>query len=166
MFQNFGTKSGLFVAAVDRMSREVVGYLASLGERSHDVGELLSVLLAHEHQDRMHRPSAFGAMFAEAANSSEPAIRKAGRMAHFRMMRAVVELLRRGQHDGSIRDDVDAATLGWLILSQIHARQFRRARSDTSPTLERSMLDALLTALGPPPPASRRRRVDRVRRRP
>lgn len=147
VFQNFSTKSGLFAAVLDRMSEEVVRYLSVLGARSPDVADLLAVLLAHEHQDRLHSKGAFGTMFAEAANNSEPSIRNAGRRAHARTMEAVVELLRRGQHEGSIRDDIDATNLGWLVLSQIHARQFRRAHSHTSPTLEHALLKALLDAI-------------------
>jgi AcrR family transcriptional regulator len=150
VFQNFGSKSGLFVAVLERMSDEVARYLAVLGEHSPDVAELLSTLLAHEHQDQMHGPGAFGTVFAEAANSPEPSIRKAGRRAHARTVQAVVELLFRGQHEGSIRDDVEATTLGWLLLSQIHARQFRRAHSETSPTMERAFLEALLVSIRPP----------------
>jgi AcrR family transcriptional regulator len=149
VFQNFGTKSRLYVAVVDRVSHEVVRYLSALATDSPEVGKLLSVLLAHEHQDRLHGPGAFGSMLAEAANSPDPTIRKAGRRAHGRMMQAVVDLLRRGQRDGSIRRDVEATTLGWLVLSQIHARQFRRMHSDTSVALEHSMLDALLAAMRP-----------------
>jgi AcrR family transcriptional regulator len=150
VFQNFGTKSGLFVAVLDRISDQVARYLSMLGDQSPDVAQLLSVLLAHEHQDRMHGPGAFGTMFAEAANNKEPSIREAGRRAHARTLQAVVELLRRGQHEGYIREDVDATTLGWLVLSQIHSRQFRRAHSDTSPTMERALLEALLAAMRPP----------------
>jgi AcrR family transcriptional regulator len=150
VFQNFGSKSGLFVAVLERMSDEVVQHLAELGERSRDVAELLNTLLSHEHQDRMHGPGAFGTVFAEAAASSDPSIRKAGRRAHAKTLQALVELLRRGQHEGSIRDDVEATTLGWLLLSQIQARQFRRAHSETSTTMERAVLDALLAAIRPP----------------
>ena len=150
VFQNFGSKSGLFVTVLERMSDEVVQHLAVLGERSPDVAELLSMLLSHEHQDRMHGPGAFGTVFAEAATSSDPSIRKAGRRAHAKTLQALVELLRRGQHEGSIRDDVEATTLGWLLLSQIQARQFRRAHSETSTTMERAVLDALLAAIRPP----------------
>jgi AcrR family transcriptional regulator len=150
VFQNFGSKSGLFVAVLERMSDEVVRYLAMLGEHSSDVAELLTTLLAHEHQDKMHGPGSFGTVFAEAANSSEPSIRKAGRRAHTRTVQAVVELLRRGQREGSIRDDVEATSLGWLLLSQIHARQFRRAHSETSPTMEHAFLEALLVSIRRP----------------
>jgi AcrR family transcriptional regulator len=150
VFQNFGTKSGLFIAVLDRMSAEVTRYLAALGDHSANVAELLSVLLGYEHQDRMHGPGAFGTVFADAGTSSEPSIRKAGRRAHAQTVQGVVQLLRRGQREGSIRGDVDATELGWLILSQIHARQFRRAHSETSPAMERDFVHALVAALRPP----------------
>jgi AcrR family transcriptional regulator len=151
VFQNFGTKSGLFVAVLERVSEEVVRYLAVLDEQSRDVAELLSVLLAHELQDRIHSRGGLGMIFVEAAKNVDASIREAGRRAHSRTVQAVAELVSRGQTEGSIRDDIDAVTLGWLVLSQIHARQFRRAHTDTSPTLEQAMLDALLAALRPPP---------------
>lgn len=154
VFQNFGTKSGLFVAVLDRVSDEVVRYLAVLAEQSPDVPELLSVLLAHELQDRIHSRGGLGMIFVEAANSADPSIRETGRRAHARTVQAVAELLRRGQSEGAIRDDIDAVTLAWLVLSQIHARQFRRAHADTSSALEHAMLDALLAALRPPPTRS------------
>jgi AcrR family transcriptional regulator len=150
VFQNFGTKSGLFVAILDRMSDEVVRYLSGLGDDSPSVAALLSVLLAHERQDQMHGPGGAGMMFAEAATNADPAVRKAGQRAHARTLQALIGILRRGQREGSIRDDVDATPLGWLVLSQIHARQFRRAHSETSPTTERALLDALLVAFRPP----------------
>jgi AcrR family transcriptional regulator len=155
VFQNFGTKSGLFIAVLERMSEEVARYLAALSVHSADVAKLLSELLAHEHQDRMHGPGGFGTMFAEAANSAEPAIRNAGRRAHAQTVQGVVQLLRRGQKERSIRDDVDATTLGWLLLSQIHARHFRHAHSETSVVLEGAFLEGLLAALRPPEHAGR-----------
>jgi len=43
---------------------------------------------------------------------------------------------------------VDATALAWLVLSQIRARQFRRTHTtESSPTLEQAMLEALLAAL-------------------
>jgi AcrR family transcriptional regulator len=151
VFQNFGTKSGLFVAVIDRMAEEAAGFLSALASDSPDVAKVLSALLAHEHQDRLHGPGAFGSTFADAAQSAEPAVRRAGRRAHARMMQALVDLLEHGQRDGSIRKDVEATALGWLILSQIHARQFRRKHSETSVALEGSMLEALMAALRPRP---------------
>jgi len=151
IFQNFGTKSDLFVGVLEQATNELVGYLAMLREQSRNVAELLSVLLGHELQDRMHAGGGLGAMFAKAAaNSSAPSIRRAGHRAHDRIRGAVAGLLRRGQAEGSIRSDVDATALGWLVISQIHARQFRRAHGQTSHTLEDAWLRALVAALRPP----------------
>lgn len=149
VFQNFGTKSGLFVAVLDRAADEVVRHLSEVGEHSRNVAQTLSGLLTHEHLDRMHRSGGLGMIFAEAANNSQPTIRKAARRAHARTVQAMAKLLRRGQAEGSIRNDVDAVTLGWLVLSQIHARQFRRAHSETSTVLEDATLEALLAAIRP-----------------
>jgi AcrR family transcriptional regulator len=149
VFQNFGTKSDLFVAVLERVADEVTRYLAALGEQSTTVAELLSRLLAQEHQDRIHSAGGLGMIFLEAASNPEPVVREAGHRAHTRTVQAVADLLRRGQAEGSIRDDVDALTLGWLVLSQIHAGQFRRAHTSRSPNLEQAMLDALLAVLGP-----------------
>jgi AcrR family transcriptional regulator len=150
VYQNFGTKAGLFVAVLEHASGEFVRHLEIITKRSPDATQLLSVLLSPEALDRMHGTGGLGSMFAEAANSPDPAIRRAGRRGHDRMMRALVELFRRGQVEGSIRRDVDAAALGWLVLSQVHARQFRRAHAAASDILERAMLGALLAALRPP----------------
>lgn len=149
VFQNFGTKSELFVAVLERVADEVTGYLALLGEQSTTVAGLLSRLLAHEHQDMLHSSGGLGTIFLEAANNPEPPVRMAGHQAHARTVQAVAELLRKGQAEGSIRDDVDAVTLGWLVLSQIHARQFRRAHTTTSPALEQAILEAVVAVLGP-----------------
>lgn len=163
VFQNFGTKSALFVAVLKQASDEIVRYLAVLAEQSADIAELLTVLLSHELQDRMLSSGALGAMFAEAARNSEPSIREAGRRAHQRMVQALAEFLHRGQIEGSIRADVDAVKLGWLVVSQIHSRQFRRAHADTSPTLEHAMLDALLAVLRPSDKAVQRAAVEGTR---
>jgi AcrR family transcriptional regulator len=149
VFQNFGTKAGLFAAVLDRAADEVITYVTLLAERSANAAEFLSALLAHDHQDRMHTSGGLGMIFSEAGTNSEPLFRKAARRAHTRTLHAVAELLRRGQAEGSIRDDVGAVTLACLVISQIHARQFRRAHSETSATLENAMLGALLAAIRP-----------------
>jgi len=149
VFQNFGTKADLFLAVLERVADEVIKSLALLGAQSATVAELLSRLLAPKYQDGLHSPGGLGMIFVEAANNAEPRVREAAHLAHTRTVQAVAELLRRGQAEGSIRNDVDAVTLGWLLLSQIHARQFRRAQSRTSPAVEDAMLKALLAILGP-----------------
>jgi AcrR family transcriptional regulator len=153
VFQNFGTKAGLFEAVLDHVADEVARYLAVLGEQASDVVDLLSILLESDLHDRLHRAGGIGMLFAEAAGSTDNAIRRAGMRANERVTRALADVLRRGQDDGSVRADVDTPALAWLVLSQVHARQFRRAHAGgTSPALEQAMLDALLAALAPPDP--------------
>src|SRR5207249_6231781 len=95
-----------------------------------------------------------GMLFMEAASRFEEPIRDAVRRANERTVQGLAALLRRGQDEGSVRGDVPTVALAWLVLSQVHSRQFRRARTaDMSPALEAAMLEALLVALGPPAPA-------------
>lgn len=151
VFQNFGTKAGLFVAVLDRVTEGLCAHLASLGEQSRDVVELLSTLLAPDLQDQLHSSGELGMLFVEAAHQFEEPIREASRRAHERTMEAVAAVLRRGQDEGSIRTDVAAVPLAWLVLSQVQARQFRRAHAgDVQTALEQAMLEALLAALRPP----------------
>jgi AcrR family transcriptional regulator len=153
VFQNFGTKAGLFTAVLDHVAEEAARYLSLLGEQASDIVELLSILLESDLHDRLHSAGGIGMLFAEAAGSTDTAIRGAGMRANERVTRALADLLRRGQDDGSVRTDVDPEALAWLVLSQVHARQFRRAHGGrTSPMLEQAMLDALLAALAPPDP--------------
>jgi len=113
--------------------------------------ELLSILLAPELQDRLHSAGGIGMLFVDAAGHADAGIRAAGQRANERVTRAMSDVLRRGQAEGSVRADVDPQTLAWLVLSQVHARQFRRTHGgDTSPVLEQGMLEALLAALRQP----------------
>lgn len=157
VFQNFGTKAGLFAAVIEHVADGAARYLALLGEQARDVVELLSILLESDLHDRLHSAGGVGTVFADAASSTDPGIRDAAVRANERVTRAVADVLRRGQDEGSIRADVDAETLAWLVLSQVHARQFRGTYGGrVSPPLERAVLDALLDALAPPPATASR----------
>jgi AcrR family transcriptional regulator len=149
VFQNFGTKAHLFARVLERATDELLGYLQVIHEHTHGVDELVAAILDHEYQDRLHSHGGLGLIFADASERSEPSIRQAARRAHRRTTEAVAVLLRRGQREGTIRKDIDAATLAGLVLSQIHARQFRRLHGETSATLERDVRAAVLAALRP-----------------
>lgn len=148
VFQNFGTKAGLFAAVLEQASEELARHLQ--GDHG-DAAKLVSLQLDHEHQDRLHSHGGLGVIFAHAAEVSEPSIRLAVRRAHRRTMEAVAAVLRRGQSQGTIREDVEAITLAGLVLSQIHARHFRRLHGETSAVLEKDLRAALLAVLRPPP---------------
>jgi AcrR family transcriptional regulator len=158
VFQNFGTKAGLFAAVLDSVSEEGARYLTLLGEQSRDVVQLLSILLSPELHDRLHSAGGIGMLFVDAAGNADAGIREAGVHANERVTQAMADVLRRGQEDGSVRADVDPETLSWLVLSQVHARQFRRTHGGRiSAALEQALLEALLAALRPPATTATRR---------
>jgi AcrR family transcriptional regulator len=154
IFQNFGTKGELFSAVLERAADQLAAHLDVLGREAASVGALLRRLLAPAHQDRMHRRGGLGVLFIEAAASNDAQLRRPLQRAHARAANAIAGLLRRGQTEGSVRADVDSVTLAWFVMSEIHARQLRRAHGKSSAALEDDALGALFQALAP----SRRRR--------
>jgi AcrR family transcriptional regulator len=153
VFQNFGTKGDLFAAVLERAADHLAAHLDVLGRETASVVDLLRRLLAPAHQDRMHRRGGLGVLFIEAAASNDPQLRSALHRAHARAAKAIAGLLGRGQIEGSVRADVDPVTLAWLVLSQIHARQFRSAHSKSSLSLEDDVLHSFIQALAPRRPA-------------
>lgn len=153
VFQNFGTKGDLFAAVLERVADQLAAHLDILGRETANVMDLLRRLLAPEHQDRMHRRGGLGVLFIEAAASHDPQLRRALQRAHARAAQAIAEVLGRGQLEGSLRADVEPLTLAWLVLSQIHARQFRRAHGTSSLSLEHDVLRSFFDALAPRRPA-------------
>lgn len=149
VFQNFGSKAGLFLAVLERAATQVSGHLAGLHGQAATVHRTLRELLSREHLDRLHSPGALGAIFVHAARITDPEVRKAAHDAHLRILRAIANLIREGQNEGSIRADVEAAALAGLVLSEVHARQFRKDHTRTSPGLEQEALEALLGVLAP-----------------
>jgi len=155
VFQNFGTKGDLFAAVLERAADQLAAHLDILGRETASVVDLLQRLLAPAHQDRMHRRGGLGVLFIEAATSNDPKLRRALRRAHARAAQAIAGLLGRGQIEGSVRADVDPVALAWLVLSQIHSGQFRRAHGRSSPSLEDDVLHSFVEAIAPRKPALR-----------
>jgi AcrR family transcriptional regulator len=158
VFQNFGTKGDLFAAVLERAADQLTAHLDILGRETASVVDLLRRLLAPAQQDRMHQRGGLGVLFIEAAASNDPKLRRALQRAHVRAAQAIAGLLRRGQTEGSIRADVDAVGLAWLVLSQIHAGQFRRAHGKSSPSLEDDVLHSFVEAIAPRRPWTRETR--------
>jgi AcrR family transcriptional regulator len=153
VFQNFGTKGELFAAVLERAADQLAAHLNILGRETASVVDLLGRLLAPAHQDRMHSRGGPGVLFVEAGASNDPFLRRALHRAHARAAQAIAELLRRGQIEGSVRADVTPVALAWLVLSQIHARQFRRAHAKSSPSLEDDVLHSFVEAIASRNPA-------------
>lgn len=148
IFQNFGTKADLFAAVLERASIADAGEFVPDG--GEDVLELVARMLSPEVHDRVHSSGGLGVLYAEADARSEPAVREAFQRALARVVAALAAILRRGQGEGSIRDDVEPTTLAWLVLSLVRAREFRRVHvTHPSPALEQRLLAAVLDTLRP-----------------
>jgi AcrR family transcriptional regulator len=148
VYQNFGTKAKLFGAVVARAAGHLAEQLDTLAGQRGDVLELLAGFLAVDHLDRLHRRGGIGALFAEAASDEAPKdVRKASQAAIGVLINALAGLIRRGQADGSARDDVPAETLAWVVLSAIIAWGFRQRNATISPELEQQILRAALHPL-------------------
>jgi len=154
IFQNFGTKAELFAVALERVSTDAARYLRDLAEERPNVHDWLGHLLAAEHLDRLHSAPMFGVFFADAhRHQLEASVGEAMHRCVTRQAEVIAGILRRGQTEGSIRDDTSPASLAWLVVSLIQAREFRRTHSaEPSPALEHDLLARTLDALRPQAP--------------
>jgi AcrR family transcriptional regulator len=152
IFQNFGTKADLFAAALERVAGDAADYLRALADRCGDAHGWLRHLLAADHLDHLHTAPMFGVLLADAHQLHfEANIGPALHRCVTRVAEAMAEILRRGQAEGSIRTDTSPDYLAWLVVSLIHARQFRRTHAaEPSAALEADLLARTLEALRPP----------------
>jgi AcrR family transcriptional regulator len=151
IFQNFGTKAELFAAALERVSKDAASYLSDMAEQGANVHDWLGHLLAAKHLDLLHTAPMFGVLLADAHRlHSEASIGGALHRCVTRLAEVFAGILRRGQIEGSIRDDTSPATLAWLVVSLIQARQFRQTHTaEPSPALESDLLKSILDVLRP-----------------
>jgi AcrR family transcriptional regulator len=151
IFQNFGSKPGLFAAVLDEAAGLVSEHVRALSEQFDDAVEWLGHLLNAEHLDRLHTSPMFGVLFADAHRlRTEAGVAAALLRAVNRFADAAADVLAGAQAKGTIREDVPPTTLAWLVVSLVQARQFRREHTtDLSTALEGELLAAILTVLRP-----------------
>jgi AcrR family transcriptional regulator len=152
IFQNFGTKADLFAAALERVASDAADYLRALADRCGDAHDWLRHLLSADHLDHLHTAPMFGVLLADAHQlHSEASIGRALHRCVRRVAEAMAEILHRGQAEGSIRADTSPEYLAWLVVSLIHARQFRHTHAaESGAALEADLLARTLEALRPP----------------
>jgi AcrR family transcriptional regulator len=152
VFQNFGTKAELFSAVLDAAAREAAVQLGLLADEADDALELLEHLLSAEHLDWMHSSHTFGLLFHDAHRPRpEHIFGEALQRALDSIARGFTRIVQHGQAQGSIRADVAARTLAWLLLSLVHARQFRREHAlEGAAALEADLLRSVIDVLRPP----------------
>ncbi|MHC3470109.1 TetR family transcriptional regulator [Streptomyces sp. 7R007] len=149
VFQNFGSKSALYRAALDHATDAVSGLLHRAADAGRPVPEVLAEFLDPAHMDRFHRPGAHGFLFADAtALAHDPELGEALRQVHRHFADALADLLRRGQASGDVRADVEPGTAAWWLVSLLAGRGFRAAvvpdRDAVEAELTRMALRALL----------------------
>ena len=158
IFQNFGTKAELFGAALERVADQAAASLSDHAAEHPNVCDWLADLLSPEHLDRLHTSPMFGVLFADAHRLQvDPDVSAALERSIALVAEAMAAIVRRGQDEGSVRADVPALTLAWLVVSLIQARQFRRTyTSDRSGALERDLLARTIDTLRPQSPRGSR----------
>lgn len=151
IFQNFGTKAELFASVLDHVSEQAVAHLDDLALEHQNVGEWLRQLLTAGHLDHLHTAPMFGVLFEDAHRLQfEPGVGAAFQRTIARVAQSLASILQRGQSHGSIRADVPALNLAWLVVSLIQARQFRRRFTpEPSSQLELDLLDHVLETFRP-----------------
>lgn len=128
IFQNFGSKSALFAAVLDRLAGDVRASLDDLADRHDSGASLLAHILSpgHGHGHGPHDARSHRTLFADAAaliadpEAGEAAVRVARVVAAH-----LADLVRRGQGDGSVRGDVSPDAAAWLLLSVLATRPLR-----------------------------------------
>ena len=155
IFQNFGTKAELFAAALERAADDAASHLNAMAGEHANVHEWLGHLLAPEHLDRLHTAPMFGVFFAIAhRHQLEATIGGAMHRCVTRVAEVIAGILRRGQIERSIRDDTSPATLAWLVVSLIQARELRRTHAaEPSPVLEHDLSARILDTFRPRSPS-------------
>jgi AcrR family transcriptional regulator len=145
VFQNFGSKAGLFAAVIERASDTAQELLTSF--EGQPIAEVLRTLLSPEHLDALHSPGALGVLFSEGtASDADPRVRQAATAAVRRLARSFTDMLRRAHKAGGVNADLDAEAFAWSLMSFVAARSFRRAVTD-DPALERRLIEQLLRPL-------------------
>jgi AcrR family transcriptional regulator len=151
VFQNFGTKPAVFAAVLDDATERATAAMRAGVAACGSVGAWLTEFLGPEHLGRDHARGAHAVLFAEAmSHATEPAVKDAIRRTHRTVARTLVDLLARGQREGSVRPGLDPRVCAWWLLSFLASQGFRAAampdRSRLEPQLGAMTLQMLTTA--------------------
>jgi AcrR family transcriptional regulator len=155
IFQNFGSKAALFAAVLDRVAAELHAELHAQPGHDGSAASLLAHILRPSGAGKPHRPGPHRMLFADAASlladpgAGEAASRVAGAVAGH-----LADLVRRGQADGSIRNDADPEAAAWLLLSVLCTRSLRAAGQPGPGSLEPGVAALTLGAIVAPASAA------------
>ncbi|WP_406238563.1 TetR/AcrR family transcriptional regulator [Nocardia sp. NBC_01009] len=128
LFQNFGSKTGLYAAVVAHASGQMSAMMRAFAAETDSIAGLLAHLLSPGHIDELHAPGSLGVIFADAMTlTAEPAVEQAVRQQVSELADVLAEVVIQGQRAGELRSDLDPAAAAWLVLSFLAAHRFRSA---------------------------------------
>ncbi|MEV6325624.1 TetR/AcrR family transcriptional regulator [Nocardia sp. NPDC051787] len=128
LFQNFGSKTGLYAAVVEHASAHMVAMMRTQAATTDSIAALLTQLLSPDHVDELHAPGSLGVIFADAMTlTAEPAVEQAVRRHMGELADVLAEVIVQGQRTGELRADLDPVAAAWLVLSFLSAHRFRSA---------------------------------------
>jgi AcrR family transcriptional regulator len=147
IFQNFGSKTALFAAVLDRLADDVRASIDALAGHHDSVASLLAHVLRPGDGHTSHGPGKHRTLFTDAAGliADPEAGEAAARVARV-LADHLADLFRRGQADGSVRADVNPSAAAWLVLSVLSARPLR-AGAMADPGLEPDVAGLALRAV-------------------
>jgi AcrR family transcriptional regulator len=162
VFQNFGSKSALFTAVLERAAAQARLSMDTAAARFGSVGGLLAQVIGHSagghrpdghaglatgHHDHGATP---GALFAAAvALAADPAVPELRDTILRTLAGHLADIVRRGQRDGSVRADLDPEPAAWLLVSLLAAGPLLAAAMPVG--LEPAIADLVGRLLNPPP---------------
>lgn len=150
IFQNFGSKSALFAAVLDRVAGHVGASLDALAGHHDSVAGLLAHILGAD-VDAGAGPSdasGHGGLFADAAALlADPEAGDAAARVAPVVAAHLADLVRHGQGDGSVRSDVNPAAAAWLLLSVLATRPLRAGPVTGADRMEADVVTLALRAI-------------------
>ncbi|WP_281415783.1 TetR/AcrR family transcriptional regulator [Actinospica durhamensis] len=148
VFQNFGTKAGLYVAVIERAGEHAREAFARRTWHGTGVRGALEDILSPEHIEAMHTGSGHGVLFADAMSLiADPEIGAAARQAVGVLSEALTEMVSEGIRTGELRADLDSEVASWSILSLMASYYFRVAVMPDRAGLQQGISDLVLRAL-------------------
>lgn len=150
VFQNFGSKSALFAAVLERLTSHIHAHLHALARNHESAGRLLAHILSPAPDDD-HGPGSHHALLTEAAAlAAEPGAGAGARQVARVITSHLADLVRLGQSHGDIRRDADPEAAAWLLLSVLATRPMRAAAMPAAGSRETDVADLALRSLAPP----------------
>jgi AcrR family transcriptional regulator len=157
VFQNFGTKAGLYVAVLEQAGKLAAESFARRAFHGATARSTLEELLSPEHLEAMHSGEGHGVLFADAMTlTTDPELGAAARRAVGVLADALARLIADGQSAGDFRREPDPVAAAWAVLSIMASYYFRAAVMPEHSRLEQGVSELILRALIEDGPEERR----------